>query len=105
MLVEDEVVFGAENLRFDREGIGRRLSYSLDMVGMTALRRVPTWSLSGGQKQRVAISSVLSMRPSILVLDEPTSNLDPEGTRSVFELPTRLNREAGMTIIAIEHKV
>jgi energy-coupling factor transporter ATP-binding protein EcfA2 len=105
MFVEDEVVFGPENLGYDREEIGRRLAYSLDMVGMREFSEMYTWSLSGGQKQRVAISSVLSMRPSILVLDEPTSNLDPEGTRSVFELLTRLRREAKMTIVAIEHKV
>jgi energy-coupling factor transporter ATP-binding protein EcfA2 len=105
MFVEDEVVFGPENLGYDRAEIGRRLDYSLDMVGMREFKDQYTWGLSGGQKQRVAISSVLSMRPSILVLDEPTSNLDPEGTRSVFALLARLRREAQMTIIAIEHKV
>ena len=69
MFVEDEVVFGPENLLYDRDEIGRRLAFSLDMVGIGDFRDMYTWSLSGGQKQRVAISSVLSMQPSILVLD------------------------------------
>jgi energy-coupling factor transport system ATP-binding protein len=105
MFVEDEVVFGPENLLFDRAEIARRLEYSLEVVGMRAFKDVYTWGLSGGQKQRVAISSVLSMRPNILVLDEPTSNLDPEGTHSIFELLARLRRESHMTIVAVEHKV
>ena len=105
MFVEDEVVFGPENLRFEREEIARRLAYSLDMVDMAEFRRITTWNLSGGQKQRVAISSVLSMQPSILVLDEPTSNLDPEGTRAVFKLLAKLHYDERKTIIAIEHKV
>ena len=105
MYVEDEVVFGPENLNFSREEIGERLKYSLDMVGMWDFKDIYTWSLSGGQKQRVAIGSVLAMRPSILVLDEPTSNLDPEGTRSVFDLLVKLHRETDLTVIAIEHKV
>ncbi|HBY94989.1 MAG TPA: ABC transporter ATP-binding protein [Chloroflexi bacterium] len=105
MYVEDEIVFGPENLLLERDEIGRRLKRSLEMVGMSEFKDVHTWSLSGGQKQRVAIGSVLSMQPSVLVLDEPTSNLDPEGSRSVFGLLAHLRRETDMTIIAIEHKV
>jgi energy-coupling factor transport system ATP-binding protein len=105
MYVEDEVVFGPENLMFEREEIGERLKNSLDMVGMWDFKDMHTWSLSGGQKQRVAIGSVLSMEPKILVLDEPTSNLDPAGTRSVFELLSRLRSKSELTVIAIEHKV
>lgn len=105
MHVEDEIVFGPENLLMEREEISERLRYSLDMVEMWDLKDVHTWALSGGQKQRVAIGSVLSMQPSILVLDEPTSNLDPEGTRSIFNLLARLRTETNMTIIAIEHKL
>ena len=105
MYVEDEIVFGPENICLSREEIGRRLQYALDMVGMQAFKNVHTWSLSGGQKQRVAIGSVLAMKPAVLVLDEPTSNLDPAGTRSVFELLARLRRETEITIIAIDHKI
>lgn len=105
MYVEDEIVFGPENLLFPREEIGQRLDFSLEMVGMKDFKDVYTWGLSGGQKQRVAIGSVLSMRPKVLVLDEPTSNLDPEGTRSIFDVLVRLRRETDMTVIAIEHKL
>jgi len=105
MYVEDEVVFGPENLMFERNEIGERLKNSLEMVGMWDFKDMHTWSLSGGQKQRVAIGSVLSMKPKILVLDEPTSNLDPAGTRSVFELLSQLRSQSDLTVIAIEHKI
>jgi energy-coupling factor transport system ATP-binding protein len=105
MYVEDEVVFGPENLLLTRDEIHNRLRIALDLVRMWDLKDVYTWGLSGGQKQRVAIGSVLSMQPSVLVLDEPTSNLDPEGSLSIFELLARLRRETNMTIIAIEHKL
>jgi energy-coupling factor transport system ATP-binding protein len=105
LYVEDEIVFGPENLMLQRDEIGKRLRDSLETVGMWDFKDVHTWDLSGGQKQRVAIGSVLSMQPKILVLDEPTSNLDPAGTRGVFELLPRLRKESNLTIIAIEHKV
>lgn len=105
MHVEDEIVFGPENLRLSRSEIAHNLEHALHLVGMQDFRHAHTFALSGGQKQRVAIGSVLAMRPSVLVLDEPTSNLDPEGTRAVFEILARLRREKQTTIIAIEHKV
>jgi energy-coupling factor transport system ATP-binding protein len=105
MHVEDEIVFGPENLRLPRSEIAHDLERALQLVGMHDHRHAHTFTLSGGQKQRVAIGSVLAMRPSVLVLDEPTSNLDPEGTRAVFDILAHLRREKRTTIIAIEHKV
>jgi energy-coupling factor transport system ATP-binding protein len=106
MYVEDEIAFGPENLRLPWEEIDRRVKGTLDLIDMHSYKNVYTWSLSGGQKQRVAFGSVLSMNPSILVLDEPTSNLDPGGTRSLFELLARLRQSSSaITLIAIEHKV
>ena len=102
--VEQELAFGLENLGFEPAEIERRLEVALDMVGITALRFWPTAALSGGQKQRVAIAAALAMLPEILVLDEPTSELDPLGTEDIFRVLTRLNREYGITVIMMEQK-
>ncbi|BAS27323.1 ABC transporter [Limnochorda pilosa] len=102
--VDEEVAFGPENLAVPADEIGRRVREALEATGLWALRGKPTAALSGGQKQRLAIAAVLACRPSLLVLDEPTAELDPAGTRDVFEALARLNAEHGVTVLVVEHK-
>jgi energy-coupling factor transporter ATP-binding protein EcfA2 len=101
MSVEEELAFGPENLGLPREEIEKRIEEVLTIIGIPDRNRFP-FSLSGGEKQRLAIASMLTMRPSYLVLDEPTSQLDPQGRRGVFSVLNRLYNE-GMTIVLIEH--
>lgn len=102
--VRNEVAFGAENLCVPAEEIRRRIDRSLEIVGLTEFIDQPPTALSGGQKQRLAIATNLAMRPSILVLDEPTSQLDPVGTRDVFEVIRELRETEEMTIVIATHK-
>ena len=102
-IVEDDVAFGPENLGVEREEIGRRIQSALDAVGMSQYRNSTPTRLSGGQKQRIAIAGVLAIRPDILILDESTAMLDPEGRREVIDVVRRLNREEGMTVLLITH--
>ncbi|MCD6453498.1 MAG: ATP-binding cassette domain-containing protein [Dehalococcoidales bacterium] len=103
--VEREIAFGLENLAFPRELIAKRLEESLDTLGISSLRYRQVHELSGGEKQKVAIASVLALHPSILILDEPTSELDPKGAEELLSLVMRLNDELGLTIILIEHRL
>jgi energy-coupling factor transporter ATP-binding protein EcfA2 len=103
--VESEVAFGPENLALPRVEIARRVEESLAYTGMEGLSKQEIFALSGGQKQRVAIAATLAMRPRILVLDEPTSDLDPAGTQEVLRVLRALNKQYGMTILLIEHKI
>ena len=103
--VEAEVAFGPENLALPRREIAQRVEESLTYTGMEQLRKQEIFALSGGQKQRVAISATLAMRPRMLVLDEPTSDLDPVGTQEVLRVLRALNKQYGMTIVLVEHKV
>jgi len=103
MTVEEEVAFGLENLGLDPEEIRRRMKWALRITGLEGLENEFPPNLSGGQKQRLAIASVLAMKPEILVLDEPTSQLDPLGKEQVLSLVTLLNKEQGITIILVEH--
>jgi energy-coupling factor transporter ATP-binding protein EcfA2 len=105
MDVEREIAFGLENLAFPRDLIAKRLEESLDTVGIAHLRYRQLSELSGGEKQKVAIASVLALHPSILILDEPTSELDPKGAEEVLSVVTRLNDELGLTVILIEHRL
>ncbi|ATW25855.1 hypothetical protein DCMF_14730 [Candidatus Formimonas warabiya] len=106
MCVEDEIVFGMENLLMPKELIRDRLDNSLNMVNLQEYKDAYTWGLSGGQKQRLAIASVLAMEPKVLVLDEPTSNLDPQGANEVITILKRIREEKeNISIIAIDHKV
>ena len=102
-VVEDDVAFGPENIGVPREEIGRRIDFALDAVGMQSFRYVSPARLSGGQKQRIAIAGVLAIRPKIMILDESTAMLDPQGRREVMEVVKKLNREQGMTVILITH--
>jgi len=103
--VESEVAFGPENLALPHTELAERVEQSLAYTSMNTLAKQEIFALSGGQKQRVAISATLAMRPNILVLDEPTSDLDPVGTQEVLSVLRTLNKQYGMTIILIEHKV
>ena len=102
-VVEDDVAFAPENLGVPTEEIRARVDNALKQVGMYELRMHAPHLLSGGQKQRVAIAGVIAMEPGIIVLDEPTAMLDPQGRREVVSTVTRLCREKGMTVILITH--
>ncbi len=103
LTVEDEVAFGPENLAIDPREIEERVAWALDVVGMTEQRRRSAALLSGGQKQRVGIAAVLAMLPKILVLDEPTAELDPVGKREISDVIAGLRqREREMTVVMVE---
>ena len=103
--VRDEVCFGLENLCRPAPEILERQREALDFVGLDGFGDRSIFDLSGGQKQRVSIAAVLAARPRLLVLDEPTANLDPAGMAEIFAVLERLNREAGTTIVMVEHRV
>ena len=103
--VEREVAFGPENLCLPLEEVNTRVDESLASVGIDHLRHRETTDLSGGEKQRLAIASILAMRPKILLLDEPTANLDPDGAKTLFDLLARLREERGMTLVIVEHRI
>lgn len=102
-VVEDDVAFALENLGVEPLEIRRRVDAALRQVGMYELRLHAPHLLSGGQKQRVAIAGVIAMEPKVIVLDEPTSMLDPQGRREVVSTVTELCREKGMTVVFITH--
>ncbi len=101
--VAHEVAFAMEQVGMSRDEINARLWPALDAVGLRGFQSRDPTSLSGGEKQRLAIASVLALRPSVIVLDEPTTDLDPEGRAEVFALIRKL-REAGLNLIVIEHE-
>lgn len=103
--VEDEILFGLENMGFPSDEISKRITEGLEAAGISDLLHAEIWNLSGGQKQRIAIASALALRPRLLVMDEPTSELDPQGSIELFSVLQRLNKEKGMTIIVIEQKL
>ena len=103
--VEEEVAFGPRNLGLTEDEIARRVVYALGAVGGEHLPERSVRHLSGGEQQRVAIAASLAMRPSILILDEPTANLDAEGTASVVKALAGLQRERGITVLVIEHRL
>ena len=102
-IVEDDVAFGPENLGVPRKEIGERIDFALSAVGMEKFRRSSPTRLSGGQKQRIAIAGVLALKPKILVLDESTAMLDPQGRKEVLEVVKKINREQKVTVITITH--
>jgi energy-coupling factor transport system ATP-binding protein len=103
--VEREIAFGLENLALPRREIVKRVEEALDTVGIAQLRGRSLHELSGGEKQKVAIASVLALKPRVLVLDEPTSELDPQGAEEVLSIVQRLNDELGLTVILVEHRL
>ena len=102
-VVEDDVAFAPENLGVPSEEIRARVDAALQQVGMYEYRTHAPHLLSGGQKQRVAIAGVIAMQPKIIVLDEPTAMLDPQGREEVLSTVTKLCREKGMTVVFITH--
>ncbi|MFO8035994.1 MAG: ATP-binding cassette domain-containing protein [Anaerolineales bacterium] len=105
MTVEDELVFGMENIGLNLKEIQKRLDWVVELTGLEELLEKPPYEISGGQKQRVALAAVLAMMPKILVLDEPTSMLDPVSRQRIFGVLARLKEEENNTIIAIEHSL
>ena len=104
-VVEDEILFGLENFGVPHEEIGQRVDKVLKELGIEDLRDREISSLSGGQKQKVAIASMLALEPEVIVLDEPTGELDPESSREIFKILTALNRDKGITVIIVEQKI
>ncbi len=103
--VEKDVAFGLENLATPRNEIRKRVDWALNMAGIEELKERPPHELSGGQQQRVAIASVLAMQPDVMILDEPTSFLDPVGAQKIFGVINELNKKLGITIILVEHRM
>ena len=101
--VEDDVAFGLENQGLSRQEMKKRVEESLDLVGMLDFKKREPARLSGGQKQRVAIAGVVALRPAILILDEATSMLDPEGRRELIETVKGIRKDYDMTVISITH--
>jgi energy-coupling factor transporter ATP-binding protein EcfA2 len=101
--VYEEIAFGLENLGLPPEEMRSRLAWIMELTGISNLANRSPFALSGGQQQRVALASIMVMKPNLLVLDEPTSQLDPIGTREVFNVIKNLSSQ-GMTIIMSEHK-
>jgi energy-coupling factor transporter ATP-binding protein EcfA2 len=103
--VEKDVAFGLENLGLPRDEMRKRVDWALQMTGIEKLRERAPHELSGGQQQRVAIACVLAMQPEVMVLDEPTSFLDPLGAEKIFEVISELNKKLGITVILVEHRL
>lgn len=102
-VLEEDVAFGPENLGLAPEEIRRRVDWALEVTGLTEQRLRPPHLLSGGQKQRAALAGVLAMKPSCMVLDEPTAMLDPAGKQEVLRTLVQLNREERLTVVLITH--
>jgi energy-coupling factor transporter ATP-binding protein EcfA2 len=103
--IEKDVAFGLENLGFSREEMRKRVDWALNLTGIYDLRERSPHEVSGGQQQRVAIAAVLAMQPDIIVLDEPTSFLDPLSAEKIFEVIHDLNRRLGLTVVLVEHRL
>ncbi|MGQ9512954.1 ABC transporter ATP-binding protein [Thermodesulfitimonas sp.] len=103
--VEAEIAFGLENIGLPPEEMARRIAEVCGFMNLTPLRKAFTPTLSGGQKQKLALAAVLAMQPSVLILDEPTSQLDPVAAEEILNLVKRLNEEMGLTVILIEQRL
>ncbi len=105
MSVEEEIAFGLENIGIAETEIQDRIAWVSELTSIGDLLEKPPYDLSGGQKQRVAIASVIAMKPKIIILDEPTSMLDPKSKDDVFELLAVMKRELKITVIVVEHNI
>jgi energy-coupling factor transporter ATP-binding protein EcfA2 len=103
--VEKDVAFGLENLGYEREVMKERVKWALGLTDISELRERSPHEMSGGQQQRVAIAAVLAMQPEIIVLDEPTSFLDPVSAQKIFEVIHELNQKLGLTVVLVEHRL
>ena len=101
-IIEDDIAFGPENLGIKREEIIERVDWALDKVHMLEYKKGTPFKLSGGQKQRLAIAGIIAMKPKVIVFDESTAMLDPQGRKEVMEVAHELSKE-GMTVICITH--
>ncbi len=104
LTVYEEIAFGLENLGLTRKEMIKRIDYSLNLLDIYSYRNRNPFDLSGGQMQRMAIASIIAMQPEIIILDEPTSQLDPQGSEEVFRAVQNLSHN-GITIIMVEHKM
>ncbi len=105
LTVEKDIAFGLENLGISKEEMFKEIDWAAGTTGIEKLRNRATHELSGGQKQRLTIAGILAMHPKVIVMDEPTSFLDPVGAEHIFEVLNSLNKDYGMTIIIIEHRI
>jgi energy-coupling factor transporter ATP-binding protein EcfA2 len=103
--IERDVAFGPENLGLSRQETRKRVNWALDVTGTAELKDKPPYELSGGQQQRAAIAAVLAMQPKVMVLDEPTSFLDPKSALEILRVISNLNKQLGITIILVEHRL
>jgi energy-coupling factor transporter ATP-binding protein EcfA2 len=103
--VERDIAFGLENLGMPRDEMRRRVDEVMRLLGITPLAQRAPHELSDGQKQRVALAGVLAMRPSLIILDEPTSLLDPETASELVALVHSLNKDSGLTFVIVEHRL
>lgn len=103
--VRSEVAFGPENLCLSPQGVEARVAHALDALGIAHLTGRDTTTLSGGEKQRVAVAAILAMRPSVILLDEPTAHLDPAGARTLFDLLHQLQQKTSCTLVIVEHRL
>ncbi|MBA1434170.1 energy-coupling factor transporter ATPase [Bombilactobacillus bombi] len=101
--VEDDVAFGLENQNMPRKQMVQRVAWALDQVQMSAFKNKAPQTLSGGQKQRVAIAGVIALQPQIIIMDESTSMLDPNGRRDILKIIRKLQQQLGITILSITH--
>lgn len=102
--VYEEIAFGLENFGIPRDEMKKRIDDSLELLDIAKYRDRAPFDLSGGQMQRMAIASIIAMQPEVIVLDEPTSQLDPQGSEEVFKAVAKLS-EKGITVIMVEHKI
>ena len=105
LTVEKDIAFGPENLGLAREEIRQRVDEAMEITGTLELRDRAPYELSGGQQQRVALAGVLAMEPSVIIMDEPTSFLDPRTAEDVMGAADSLRRELGLTIVVVEHRL
>ncbi len=103
--IEKDVAFGLENVGISREQMRLKVDWALKQTGIYDIRERSPHEISGGQQQRVAIAAVLAMEPEIIVLDEPTSFLDPLSAEKIFEVIYKLNKEQGITVVLVEHRL
>jgi energy-coupling factor transporter ATP-binding protein EcfA2 len=103
--VEKDIAFGPENLGLTREEIRERVDEALTVTDTWKLKDLAPYELSGGQQQRVALAGVLAMRPSVIVLDEPTSFLDPHTAQDVMDATDALRRKLGIAVVVVEHRL
>ena len=104
-VVEDEILYGLENFGVPKDEIESRVAEALEAMGISDLRHRGIDELSGGQKQKVAVAAVIALKPRVLVLDEPTAELDPASSLAVFELLARYARDNGTTVVVVEQKI